>query len=248
MDHLRPAGRAVRLAVACAVLSLSAGCVRALPVDPETLGGQAVTSVVVSADGTRITGLHVEQDRTPLPLERIPAVLIDAVIATEDRRFYEHKGVDARGIGRALVNNSRSGRTEGGSTITQQLVKNTIGSNELTLQRKVREASLAVGLEQTLSKDQILERYLNTVYFGQGAYGVGAAIRVYFAHPPEQLTLAEAALLAGLIRSPVSADPIRDAKAAKARRAQVLTGMVDSGVITAAQSAAAGRQPLPKRS
>jgi penicillin-binding protein 1A len=248
VDHPRPAGRAARLAVACAVLSLGTGCVRALPVDPEALGGQAVTSVVVSADGTRITGLHVEQDRTPLALAKIPSVLVDAVIATEDRRFYEHKGVDARGIGRALVNNSRSGRTEGGSTITQQLVKNTIGTNELTLQRKVREASLAVGLEQTLTKDQILERYLNTVYFGQGAYGVGAAIRVYFAKPPEQLTLAEAALLAGLIRSPVSADPIRDAKAAKARRGQVLAGMVAAGVITEEQSAAAGRQALPKQS
>lgn len=226
----------------------SSGCLRTLPVDPAALGGQAVTSVVIAADGSQLTSLRAEQDRTPLAYAEIPALLVQAVVATEDRRFFDHKGVDARGIARAAVADIRSRRVaEGGSTITQQLVKNTIVTRERTIRRKIREASLAVGLEKSLTKEQILERYLNTVYFGQGTYGVGAAMRVYFGHGPQKVTVAEAALLAGLIRSPGSADPIRKPKAAKARRAAVLRDMVATGVITEQQQAAANRARLPRR-
>jgi penicillin-binding protein 1A len=248
VDSDRSVRRRARVLAGCAAVMLSSGCVRALPVDPDALGGQAATSVVLAADGSRVTSLHVEQDRTPLPLTKIPDILVKAVVATEDRRFFEHKGVDVRGIGRAALADVRAGRVaEGGSTITQQLVKNTMVGRERSLKRKIREASLAIGLEKTLSKEQILERYLNTVYFGQGTYGVGAAIRVYLGHSPAKVTVAEAALLAGLVRSPSSADPINHPKAAKQRRAEVLRDMLATGVITERQLAVATRAPLPRR-
>ncbi|MEO6712638.1 MAG: transglycosylase domain-containing protein, partial [Mycobacteriales bacterium] len=245
--HARRRG-AVPSSVALAlVVTFGAGaCVKALPVNPDLLGTPALTSVVLAADGSRLTTLHAEQDRTLLAYDKIPAVLVQAVVATEDRRFFDHDGVDSRGIARAAVADAKSGSAaEGGSTITQQLVKNTVTSNDRTLARKVREASLAVGLEKSLTKQQILERYLNTVYFGQGAYGVGAAIRVYFGHGPEKLSLAEAALLAGLVRSPNSADPIRRPARAADRRAEVLSDMVSAGAITAAEREAAETDPIP---
>jgi penicillin-binding protein 1A len=234
--------------VAAALLAVSgSACVRAIPVDPSVLGGQAMTSTVYAADGTLLTRLHAEEDRTPLALSQIPSVLVDAVVAAEDRRFYEHRGVDVRGIARAAVRNAESGgTTQGGSTITQQLVKNTLVTPERTYRRKVREAALAMGLERTLTKDQILERYLNTVYFGQGAYGAGAASRVYFGHAATRLSLAEAALLAGLIRSPSRADPVKHPKAAVARRAQVLAAMVETGAVTASEAARAGSAVVPR--
>jgi penicillin-binding protein 1A len=237
------------LAAALTALLGAAGCsVRAIPVDPAVLGGLAQTSSVYAADGTLLTTLHAEQDRRPLALAEIPGVLVRAVVAAEDRRFYEHKGVDVRGIARAAARNVEAGGTaQGGSTITQQLVKNTLVTPERTYRRKVREAALAMGLERTLTKDQILERYLNTVYFGEGAYGVGAAARVYFGHAATRLSVGEAALLAGLIRSPSRADPIRDAKAAAVRRRQVLRAMVETRAITAAQAAKAGREALPRK-
>jgi len=237
----------IRLAVLAVALT-TAGCVRALPVDPEVLGGLAATSSVYAADGSLLTTLHAEEDRRPLTLAEIPQVLVDAVLAAEDRRFYEHKGVDVRGIARAAVRNIESGENaQGGSTITQQLVKNTLVTPEKTYRRKIREASLAMGLERTLTKDQILERYLNTVYFGQGAYGVGAAARVYFGHAATRLTLGEAALLAGLIRSPSRADPIKHRTAAALRRGTVLNAMVETGAVTVAEAAEAKAEPLPRK-
>jgi penicillin-binding protein 1A len=238
----------LRTAVAAALLGVTAtACLRTLPVDPEVLGGLAVTSTVYAADGTLLTTLHAEEDRRPVALAEMPDVLVQAVLAAEDRRFYEHRGVDARGIARAAVRNVESGEAaQGGSTITQQLVKNTLVTPERTVKRKVREAALALGLERSLTKDQILERYLNTVYFGQGAYGAGAAARVYFGKAATDLTLPEAALLAGLIRSPNTADPIRAPRAAADRRAAVLRAMVETRAVTAAQAAEAAAAPLPR--
>jgi penicillin-binding protein 1A len=231
-----------------AITLATSGCIRALPVDPDVLGEQAMTSVVIAADGSRLTTLHAEQDRTILPLSKIPAILAAAVVATEDRRFFSHDGVDVRGVARAAMNDARTGTaSEGGSTITQQLVKNTLTSKDRTLSRKLREASLAVGLEKSLTKEQILERYLNTVYFGEGAYGVGAAIRVYFGRGPETLSVADAAMLAGLVRSPNSADPIRHPQRAADRRSEVLSDMVSAAVISAAERESAESAPLPTR-
>jgi len=222
------------------------GCVRALPVDPARLGGLALTSTVLAADGSMLTSLHAEQDRRPVRLGELPPVLVDAVLAAEDRRFYDHSGVDARGIARAAGVNARSGELEqGGSTITQQLVKNTLVTPERTLGRKVREASLALGLERSLSKDSILERYLNTVYFGSGAYGVGAAARTYLGREVSTVTLADAALLAGLLRSPAGTDPVRHPEAARARRAAVLAVMVADGSAESRAARRAAAAPLP---
>jgi len=234
--------------LSCLLAVGSAGCLRTIPVDPDKLGGLAATTQVIAADGTFIATLEAEEDRRPLTLAEIPRVVVDAVLAIEDRRFYSHDGVDKRGVARAAVRDVTEGSLDqGGSTITQQLVKNTLVTPEKTLNRKVREAALALGLERSLTKDQILERYLNTVYFGQGSYGVGAAVRTYFGHLPDVVSVPEAAMLAGLIRSPVRADPIKDPAAAKARRAQVLAAMVATNAITALEAQDAGADPLPKK-
>src|SRR5438128_7546061 len=142
---------------------------------------QAQTTFVYDNQGHLITTLHAEQDRQVVPLNDVPLQVRQAVIAIEDARFYDHPGVDYRSILRAFGANARAGHVvEGGSTITQQLVKNTLVGTQRTFKRKVQEAVLAIQLEQKLSKDKILERYLNTVYFGRGAYGVEAAAKSFF--------------------------------------------------------------------
>src|SRR5438067_8961123 len=154
-----------------------------------------------------ITELHVER-RILVPLAQIPQSLRDAILATEDRRFYSHWGHDPIGVARAVLQNYRRGRiVEGGSTITQQLAKVLFLTPDKSLGRKLREAVLALELERRYSKDRILEMYLNQVYFGQGAYGVEAAARSYFGKPVAELNLREAALLAGLPRAPSSYSP-----------------------------------------
>src|SRR5688500_17480759 len=160
----------------------------------------AQSSKIFDSKGRLITTLHRGQNRTNVTLDQIPEVLREAVVSIEDERFYEHGGVDLKAIIRAALANASSGNIEqGGSTITQQYVKNVIISpNEIaeqTIDRKLAEAALARQIEKKLSKDEILERYLNTVYFGQGAYGVQAASKAYFGKPVSQVTLREAALL-----------------------------------------------------
>ena len=163
-----------------------------------------------------------------------------AIVSVEDRRFYEHNGVDTRGILRALWEDIRSqGVVEGGSTITQQFVKNAYVRNQRTIARKVREAALAWQLEQRWSKDRILLAYLNTIYFGNGAYGIQQAARTYFGKGAKRLTLAESALLAGLPADPSLYDPAQHPRAAKQRRRYVLQTMFDQGKIT--------RAPAPQR-
>ena len=155
--------------------------------------------------------------------EDISPIMKQAIVSVEDRRFYEHNGVDIRGIGRALWQDVRSQSVvEGGSTITQQYVKNAYARNERTLARKVREAALAWQLEQRWSKDRILTAYLNTIYFGNGAYGIQQAARTYFEKTADELTLPEAALLAGIPADPSLYDPVQHPPAARQRRALVL--------------------------
>src|SRR5213596_2201932 len=178
-----------------------------------------------------LTELHVER-RIFVPLGHIPQTLRDAVIATEDRRFYSHWGVDPIGVARAVVQNYRRGRiVEGGSTITQQLAKVLFLTADKSLERKLKEAVLALELERRYSKDRILEMYLNQVYFGHGAYGVEAAARTYFGKSVSELTVREAALLAGLPRAPSSYSPFDHAKAANRRRELVLRRMVEYGAL-----------------
>ena len=211
-----------------------------LPEAPE----QVQTTVIRDAQGKQLAELFKDQNRIDVPLSKVADVMEKAVVATEDRKFYEHSGLDPIGITRALINDIRGGALQGGSTITQQLVKNTYLSNERSLARKAKEAILAVKVEREMGKREILERYLNTIYFGRGAYGVQKASQLYFGKPAAELQLPEAALLAGLIRAPESADPKRDPEAAENRRAIVLNAMVRQGDITEAQADAAKAAPL----
>jgi penicillin-binding protein 1A len=191
-----------------------------------------------------ITELHVER-RIFVPLAHIPQALRDAVIATEDKRFYYHWGVDPIGIARATVQNYRRGRVvEGGSTITQQLTKVLFLTPDKSLERKVKEAVLALELERRYTKDRILEMYLNQVYFGHGAYGVEAAARTYFGKSVSELTVREAALIAGLPRAPSTYSPFEHGEAAKRRREVVLRRMVDFGALKDADAKRLARADL----
>jgi membrane peptidoglycan carboxypeptidase len=186
-------------------------------------------------------------DRAPVKLSAVPKVLQEAVIAIEDRKFYEHNGVDLAGMARAFTRDVNSGKLEqGASTITQQLVKNVWRQNQKRdFKEKLKEAYLAVQLESKLSKSEILEHYLNFVPFGNNAYGVEVAAERYFDKPVGALTLAESALLAGLVQAPSALDPITHPADAARRRGEVLQAMVQTHKITAAQARAANRVPLP---
>jgi penicillin-binding protein 1A len=191
-----------------------------------------------------ITELHVER-RIFVPLAHIPQVLRDAVIATEDKRFYYHWGVDPIGIARATVQNYRRGRVvEGGSTITQQLTKVLFLTPDKSLERKVKEAVLALELERRYTKDRILEMYLNQVYFGHGAYGVEAAARTYFGKSVSELNVREAALLAGLPRAPSTYSPFEHGDAAKRRREVVLRRLVEYGALKDVEAKRLARSDL----
>ncbi|MBT8194008.1 MAG: PBP1A family penicillin-binding protein [Acidimicrobiia bacterium] len=175
----------------------------------------------------------------------LPKSLIDAVVAAEDQRFWDHPGVDLRAILRAAQANGRAGEiVQGGSTITQQYIKNVLLTPEVSLDRKLEEAALAVRLEEGLSKQEILERYLNTIYLGDGAYGVGTAAANYFGKHVGDLTLGEASLLAGLIRAPSTTNPRTNPEVAVERRKAVLEKMVDLGHITQAKAVAASTEPI----
>ena len=191
-----------------------------------------------------LTELHVER-RIFVPLSRIPQSLKDAIIATEDRRFYSHWGVDPVGIARAVYQNYRRGRiVEGGSTITQQLTKVLFLTPDKSLERKLKEAILALELERRYSKDRILEMYLNQVYFGHGAYGVEAAARTYFGKSVSELTPQGAALLAGLPRAPSTYSPFEHPDAARRRREVVLRRMVEFRVLRDVESARLAKTDL----
>ena len=179
-----------------------------------------------------------------VPLEQVPDNLIHAVLATEDRRFYEHFGIDLIGTARAIGVNARaSGTVQGGSSITQQLAKNLFLSNERTLERKVTEAYLAVWLEFHLSKREILRLYLDRAYMGGGAFGVQAASEFYFGKSVRDITLSESAMLAGLFKAPTKYAPHVNLPAARARASDVLSNMVDAGYLTEGQIYAARRNP-----
>lgn len=183
--------------------------------------------------------------REALTLEQMPEQLLQAFLATEDRRFYQHHGVDPQGIVRALVTNLLAGSVEeGGSTITQQLARIAFLNQERSLTRKIREATLAIKIDATLSKAQILENYLNQIYLGEGAYGVAEAAWVYFGKPVNELTLPEMAMLAGLPAAPGAYSPLMDSEAALQRRNTVLARMERVGFITAAEAETASQAPI----
>jgi penicillin-binding protein 1A len=192
---------------------------------------------VRAADGTVIQSLGPSFGRW-LSIDQLPSEMKDAMVAVEDRRYYIHPGVDPIGITRSLYVRAIDGRwTQGGSTITQQLARNIYLNNNKEFGRKIREVILALAMETKFSKDQILELYLNKVYFGGGAYGVDAASRKFFDHGAEDLSLAEAAIIAGLVKAPSNYSPTADAQAAIDRATVVVGVMQDAGMISAAEAA-----------
>jgi penicillin-binding protein 1A len=208
-------------------------------------------SFVYAADGSLLGSIPAEKNRQPVSAQDMAGWARRATVAIEDRRFYEHSGIDFEGIARAAVKNVEAGGiVEGGSTITQQLVRNLYISQERTVQRKVKEACLATKLDRAWSKERILTTYLNQVYYGNHAYGIEAAAQTYYSKHASQLTLAEAALLAGLTQAPSSYDPITSPARALARRQEVLRAMLDTGRITRARfekASAKGLQLRPGR-
>ena len=218
--------------------------------DPARLQQREVDGYVYDSKGERILAvLRGSQSRILVPSDHIAPLMKQAIIAIEDKRFYEHRGVDVHGIMRAVWQDVRNKRVvEGGSTITQQFVKNTYVKSQRSISRKLKEAALAWQLEQRWSKDRILTAYLNTIYFGNGAYGVQQAALTYFHHPAdaEHLGLAEAALLAGIPSDPARYDPVTNPKAARERRDLVLRQMLDQGDITYGDYANATRARLPR--
>ena len=191
--------------------------------------------------------LRGSESRKIIPSDEIAPVMKQAIVAIEDKRFFEHRGVDVRGIVRAVWQDVRNKKVvQGGSTITQQFVKNAYLTSKRSISRKLKEAALAWQLEQVWSKDRILTAYLNTIYFGNGAYGIEQAAQVYFGHGASKLTLAEAALLAGIPADPSLYNPVTNPKAAHQRRREVLQAMLDQKDITYNEFRIANRTPLPK--
>ncbi|MDO5639278.1 MAG: penicillin-binding protein 1A [Neisseria sp.] len=198
---------------------------------------------VYSSDG-KIIGVYGEERRSFTKINDFPKVLKDAVVAAEDKRFYDHWGVDVIGVLRAAVGNVTGGVQSGASTITQQVARNFYLSSERTFTRKFNEALLAYKIEQSLSKDQILELYFNQIYLGQRAYGFAAAARIYFNKDVKDLTLAEASILAGLPKAPSAFNPIVNPERAKLRQQYILNNMVELGMITSQQRAQALAEDL----
>ncbi|WP_131769647.1 transglycosylase domain-containing protein, partial [Candidatus Protofrankia californiensis] len=214
------------------------------------------SSRILAADGSLIATLRGEENRTVVDGKAIPAVMRQAIVSIEDARFYSHGGVDVKGVVRAALRNSEAGDVQqGASTLTQQYVKNVLLQNARTrqqreeaagtsLERKIQEARYAVALENKITKDEILERYLNIAYFGNGNYGVGTAAQNYFHVGVADLTLPQAALLAGLVQSPSLYDPVNHPDAARARRDVVLDRTAALGHITLAAADAAKTTPV----
>lgn len=202
------------------------------PINQLTVPKRPPNIAILAADGSLLANRGETGGRT-ITIGEVPPYLPKAFVAIEDRRFYEHFGIDPIGLGRALVSNlRRSGGVQGGSTLTQQLAKNLFLTQERTAARKIQEAILALWLERTYSKDQILELYLNRVYFGSGAYGVEAAAQRYFNKSARSVTIAEAAMLAGLVQAPSRLAPNRNPEAAEKRAQLVIAAMADQGLIS----------------
>jgi penicillin-binding protein 1A len=231
---------AIGLLAAIGLTAAVMATARSLPSYERLKSSQAGQMIVVRADdGSEIVTLGPSYGKW-IPIGRMPKVMQDAMISVEDRRFHDHWGVDPIGIARSVVVRAEKGHwRQGGSTITQQLARNTFLNSSRTFDRKIREIVLALALETKFSKDQILELYLNKVYFGGGAYGVDSAARKFFGHSGEQLSLAEASIIAGLVKAPSHYSPTADATAAVDRAQVVLQTMQATGAITPAEEKAA---------
>jgi len=232
-------------ALGLVVALTAAGCAYTTVSLAPTVPPNAEASIVVASDGTTLESLHAGENRIEISIADVPRHVQDAVVAIEDRRFWTHAGIDLRAILRAARKNLDEGQVvEGGSTITQQFVKNALLASDRTLDRKIEEATLSIQVEREYTKEEILEYYLNTVYFGNGAYGIEAAANVYFATSTAELTIAEGALLAGLIKSPSKFDPFENAQSALDRRRLVLQAMADEQYLSQAEATEAASSDI----
>src|ERR1700677_3380654 len=206
-----------------------------------------VMTRVHAADGA-LLGEYSKERRLYLPIQAVPKLVINSFLAAEDKNFYEHGGIDYSGMARAAVlyaqNYGSNRRPQGASTITQQVAKNFLLTNEVSFTRKIKEALLALKIERTYSKDKILELYLNEIYLGFGAYGVAAAALLYFDKSVHELTVAEAAYLAALPKAPTTLHPFRQHDRAVERRNYVIDRMIENGYVTAALGEKAKKEPL----
>jgi penicillin-binding protein 1A len=203
------------------------------------------TTEIYASDGTVLAKLHREENRYVVPLEKISPILQKAVLSIEDERFYHHRGIDLLGIARAAVTNIAKRRVEeGGSTITQQLARNLFLTKRKSITRKIAEIVLALQIERRYTKAEILELYLNQIYWGHNAYGIESASLLYFNKHAADLNLAEASMLAGIIEGPEKYSPYKNMEGAKQRQATVLSKMVELGVVTEASANAAAKQQL----
>jgi penicillin-binding protein 1A len=201
------------------------------------------SSIIYDVTGKTIANIHGDEDRTVVSLGEMSPYIKKALLAIEDTRFYQHNGIDFRGTGRAIVQNLKGGDLQGGSTITQQLVKNLFLTSERSIGRKLAEAILAIRVEQQYSKDRILELYLNQVYFGNFAYGIEKAAQRYFGLHAKELTIGQAALLAGMLKAPSQLSPYHHPKKAKLRQREVLGNMLKYGYISNTQYIEARNAP-----
>ena len=234
-----------RLRAGLIVIALIASACSVEPIEVSGIEAGSLTTTVLAADGSVIVRWHDGEDRVPVPFSSLPGHLVDAVVAIEDQRFWIHNGVDPGAVARAARANLEAGQiVQGGSTITQQYLKMAVVGSDLTIERKVEEAGLAVRLEEALSKREILERYLNLVFLGEGSYGVEAAAQRYFGVHAAELTLSQSALLAGLIVSPTTLNPYDDPGGALDRRSAVLDSMVGAGWLDRAQADRAAVESL----
>ena len=214
--------------------------------DPNALKTNQIATIYY-ADGRSVLDRVGSTNRTDVPLTKVPDYVRNAVLAAENRSFYTDPGISPTGIARAALNNVKGGDLQGGSTITQQYVKNQFTNGDRTFSRKFKELFVTVKLDKQYSKDQILEWYLNTIYFGRGAYGIEAASQVYFGRPVSKLSVAQGAVLASSIRSPALYDPQSHPEAAKARWKFVLDGMVSMGKLSQADEAKQKYPPARKK-
>ncbi len=254
--------------LALAIVSAFYGFATAIAQDVQNLDAfqsrPTANGVIYAGDGHTVLAIlrSPNENRKLVPSDQIAKVMKQAIVAIEDKRFYQHGAIDPIGLARAAAVDLLTGRTQGGSTITQQFVKNVYTKGQRTLQRKLVEAVLAAQVEKSWSKDHILTEYLNTVYFGNHAYGVEEAAQIYFGTHARSLLPWQAALLAGIVRAPTDYDPVRHPNAALARRNEVLANMLraedaeadrlrarhrEAPAAVGPQGAAAGREPWRRR-
>lgn len=234
-----------RIGLLAIVFSLVAAACSVTPYEDSLEIEQSLTTTVYASDGSVLAQWFAGENRVLVEAADLPQVVRDAVVAIEDERFWDHGGVDLQALTRAMVANIEAGDVvQGGSTITQQYIKSVILTPEVTIDRKVEEAVLAVRIEESLTKEEILVRYLNTIYFGSGAYGIGTAALTYFDKEVNELNLAEAALLAGLIKGPSKTEPLTHPDAALLRRNVVIDKMLELGWIDKDAAEVARSSPI----